>query len=133
MYRYRMTSGLSRHVVERFNKHRAKLGNILRVEARRFLSWRGKGESAFFTDHEVIMVIGETGTARFSGCCWGYGGEGPRAVCALLKACGLSDVWAEHHAFDVPRSCDPCNVTVTNEELAKLPNKTTVDWAIDLN
>ncbi len=97
MYRYRKTTGVSRDVLEKFKKHRGRLGEIIRIVAKRFKS-RRKGFTipvAF----EVVMVYGTTGTARFDGCCWGYSGQGPRAVYELLLACGIPSPLAENAAY----------------------------------
>lgn len=103
MYRYRYERCLSRFVLERFQKHFIKLGTITKVVAKRYGAWRKGSEGKYYTTYEVLMVYGDKGTARFTGCCWGYGGEGPRAVNALLKAMGVPDVLADHYAFRVPR------------------------------
>jgi hypothetical protein len=35
--------------------------------------------------------------------CWGYGGEGPRAVHKILTLCGLDDATARRLAFESVR------------------------------
>jgi len=55
MYRYR-TICSSHKVLARFEKHRKRLGRIVRVEARRFMSWRGKGENAYNWRHDRLLA-----------------------------------------------------------------------------
>lgn len=118
MYRYRY-EGPSRNVVSRFVKHADRIGKVVKVVAKRFVStrsymWEGERRS-YTTDHEVLMVYGETGTARLSGCCWGYGGEGPHAVRDLLVAVGLPNADADRFAFESVRGTERVNM---------------VDWSI---
>ena len=90
-YRYRYLRGLSMLVKERAEKHLSKIGCVLSIRGYRY---RGK-----YGLNEAVMVVGEKGTARFSGTCWGYGGSGPHAVRDLLMLLGMSQEWAEIIAF----------------------------------
>jgi len=94
MYRYRCEKGTTRQARPMFAKC-AKLGNILSIEGRRY---RSNGIT-----QERVYVIGTHGTARFSGLCWGYGGEGPRGLRDLLRCLGLNSILAEQVAFKAPR------------------------------
>ena len=58
---------------------------------------------SYSTTHEVVMVHGTEGTARFSGVCWQYTGEGPRTLRALLVRCGVPEDVAKRVAFSSPR------------------------------
>jgi hypothetical protein len=87
MYRYRC----EHHTTEfaRKNFHRvSKLGKIQRVKGYRFTSAR-KNNSGQPVQYEYVLVVGEHGSCRFSGLCWGYFGEGPRGLCALLNMLNL--------------------------------------------
>jgi hypothetical protein len=103
MYRYRYQRSLSRYVLDRFIKHRGQLGDIKRVVAKRYGAWRQGTEGQYYTSYEVLMVYGTQGTARFTGCCWGYGGSGPHATLDLLLAIGIAKEVAEQYAFHTPR------------------------------
>ena len=59
--------------------------------------------SFWTTTYEVVMVYGDKGTARFSGCCWGYSGEGPRTTHMLLLKCGVPKDVADIIAFQIER------------------------------
>ncbi len=67
------------------------------------------------TDREILMVYGEKGSARFSGVCWGYQGEGPRTVIRILVECGVPEDIARDYAFHGKRNHAPG-----------------IDWEIDM-
>ena len=52
---------------------------------------------------EFVKVIGEKGTATFTGFLWGYHGEGPRGLVQLLVELGVPQYRAEEIAFNTPR------------------------------
>lgn len=117
MYRYRFQGHVSRNVLTSFFKHRDKLGTITKVVAKRYRATRKSNgyidtsgatatwtpPSTYTTTYEVVTVYGTTGSARFTGVCWGYGGEGPRAVFALLRSIGLPIDVASYFAFKSKR------------------------------
>jgi hypothetical protein len=85
-------------------------------------------------DFEVVWVIGTTGSMRLDGCCWGYSGEGPRAVRDLLLSAGVSADVAHDTAFRNIRSSDPGHPEryVSTAELARMPRRRIVDWRVSL-
>jgi hypothetical protein len=95
MYRYRYKGGTTRGAISRFTTPLAKLGKLLYVRAYRYQGIHGL--------NEAVLVRGENGTARFSGLCWGYGGEGPRGTAQLLIALGVNPDTAQTLAFKTPR------------------------------
>jgi hypothetical protein len=100
MYRYRCEGHTTR--VARNNFHRvSKLGVIQRVKGYRFTSVRK--ENGFPISREYVLVVGENGSCRFSGLCWGYGGEGPSGLCELLKLLGTGDKLSEFVAYHAHR------------------------------
>jgi hypothetical protein len=107
MYRYRYTGALSRQVLDRFNKHKSQLGDIVKVQAKRYRATKQGSDGPYTTDYEVLTVYGTTGSARFSGTCWGYFGEGTRATHSLLTTIGLSDEDAKRYAFQTERKDKP--------------------------
>jgi hypothetical protein len=115
MYRYRYTRAVSMFVAQRFTKHRHKLGTITKVVAKRYKATLNGSTGPYTTTYEVLMVYGTKGYARFSGVCWGYGGSGPQATYALLKAIGLPDDEANRYAFNTERR-----------------NQVGIDWEISL-
>ncbi|RDJ35707.1 MAG: hypothetical protein DWQ19_12890 [Crenarchaeota archaeon] len=86
MYRYRNEHHTTQGAIKNFHRIN-KLGRILRVKGYRFTSAR-KNTGYVPVQHECVLVVGENGTARFSGLCWGYGGEGPRGLAALMRYIG---------------------------------------------
>ncbi len=83
MYRYRCehhTTQLARKNFHRVNR----LGRIQRIKGYRFTSCR-KNNSNMPVTYEYVLVVGEHGSCRFSGLCWGYAGEGPSGLAALLN------------------------------------------------
>lgn len=96
MYRYRYNGGTTRGARDRFAKIIAKLGTILSVKGYRYFGRYG-------TTHEAVMVKGTKGTARFGGCLWGYGGEGPRGTHELLLTLGVDAKLADRMAFRMKR------------------------------
>ena len=104
MYRYRDHSGgITHRSISRFS-HLVKLGKIKKVKGYRFESTRKyTGYNPIHSMRECVMVYGEKGTARFEGLLWGYGGEGPRGLVALLKKIGFSQSVAEYISFHTKR------------------------------
>ena len=95
MYRYRY-NGNSNNVLPRAQKHLHKVGRILSIRGYRYIGRYG-------ATWEAVMVKGDKGSARFHGCCWGYGGEGPRTVKALLLSIGVQERTATMMAFQARR------------------------------
>lgn len=93
--RYRYKGGTTRGAIARFAKTIAKLGKLLYVRAYRY--------QGVFGLNEAILIRGVNGTARFSGLCWGYGGEGPRGTYQLLLMLGADPEPANALAFDTKR------------------------------
>jgi hypothetical protein len=125
MYRYRYEGSRSHEVETGLRLGKIdKVGKIRLIRGYRYIGTRSyvsNGERhTYTTDFERVMVLGSQGTARFSGCCWGYGGSGPHALRALLMKCGISKEMAEDVAFRAPRNA--------NNHAPGLQ----VDWEIDL-
>jgi hypothetical protein len=78
-----------------------KLGRLLTVKGYRFKPTRTSPRDGvkWSNIYDYVMVTGENGTARFSGCQWGYGGSGPHLTRDLLMQCGLPKVEADAIAF----------------------------------
>lgn len=123
-YRYRFERGTSHQIDHGGSDYRAKpldklakLGRLVKVEAIRYSTMQKGSDGLLYPipHKERIRVVGENGTARFSGVCWGYGGSGPHATFALLKACGVPKEDAERYAFNTKRG-----------------HSDGVDWSIDL-
>lgn len=93
--RYRFQGGTTKGALSRFDKVLAKLGHIKYIRAYRYQGRYGL--------NEAILVRGVNGTARFTGLCWGYGGEGPRGTYQLLIKVGVSKNLADSLAFHVER------------------------------
>lgn len=119
MYRYCMTNHASRNVMSRFELHRSKLGKIYKVVGRRYLATR-----PVIHDRECVMVYGDKGVAKLYGCCWGYSGEGPRAVYELLLACGVPNQVAKMTAFESERN------NTSTVDLFKMPRRSQIDWEV---
>ena len=86
-YRY-YSEAVSYKTLKAFTRHLPKIGMPTKVEG----IYHGKNPW-----YEVI-VTGTAGKLVLRGCSWGYGGEGPRATEAVLKALGC-------HPFDVQTAC----------------------------
>lgn len=92
MYRYRESnSGSTQRSISAY-KHLSKLGKVLYVKGYRYNNYK-----------EKVIVVGDKGSARFDGLCWGYKGEGTRGLVQLLTKLGVSTELAEHIAFNTPR------------------------------
>jgi len=113
MYRYRYERGTSQEFDPK-SSYRSKpleklknIGQLKKIVAIRYLAKRTSifnGEkTSYFTTLERIRVIGELGSVRYSGVCWGYGGSGPHATYNILKACNVPDGLAKHYAFHFRR------------------------------
>lgn len=98
-YRYRMTPCASYKAEKAADRVIPMLGAIKRVRAYRITTER----DGLLTWREQLLVVGERGSARFNGCCWGYGGDGPRAVHKILTLCGLDKDTAWRLAFNTTR------------------------------
>lgn len=97
MYRYRNEQHTTRHARQNFHRV-SRLGRILRVKGYRFTSAR-KNTGGIPVQREYVLVVGENGSCRFSGLCWGYSGEGPRGLADLITHLGAPGV-----AYGVSRS-----------------------------
>lgn len=114
-YRYRYEGARSHEIDGESGDKRLskidKLGKLLSIKGYRFISTRSymwEGERRYtITDYERILVRGEHGTARFSGVCWSYSGQGPRATIALLVKCGVPKDTAQAIAFGATRHSTP--------------------------
>jgi hypothetical protein len=93
--RYRFQGGTTRGATARFSKVLAKLGQLFYIRAYRYQGVHGL--------NEAVLVRGENGTARFTGLCWGYTGEGPRGTVQLLTLAGIDAEHARTLAFDTLR------------------------------
>ncbi len=91
-YRYRW-DGASYGAEKRFARIVARLGCIKYIRGYRY-------HGRYNTSHEAVLVVGEHGSARFHGVCWGYSGQGPRTLAKLLELCGMS----QRHAAMVANS-----------------------------
>ena len=88
MYRYRNERHTTRGARDNFHRVN-KLGRILRVKGYRFTSAR-KELGGIPVQREYVLVVGENGSCRFSGLCWGYSGEGPRGLADLMGYIGAA-------------------------------------------
>jgi hypothetical protein len=95
---YTRMDGVTRKSIDAL-KHLPRLGTISNIRAYRIKTDR----SGMISTNEYVMVTGEHGTARFSGFCWGYGGEGPRGTEKLLQTIGLPPHMCENAAYRQPR------------------------------
>lgn len=95
-YRYR-ADGLPTYLMrKRFDFIISRLGQITEVRGYRYYG-------RYSTTHEAVMLKGTKGTARLSGLCWGYGGEGPSGLVELLLRLGVPKEQAQDVAFKTPR------------------------------
>lgn len=102
--RIRIEAGTTNAAVKAIPKIN-KLGEIHSVQGERFVSLKKIAGEFIPIQHEVVMIRGENGTARFKGFCWGYGGTGPNGLAQLLETIGLSKLESQHLAFKAPRNC----------------------------
>ena len=103
MYRYRCEAHTTQGA--RNNFHRVgKLGKIKKVRGYRIRTARKP--DGFLISREYVLVVGENGTCRFSGLCWGYGGNGPNGLCELLKRLGVGDDKSKDIAYSTKRGDD---------------------------
>ncbi len=104
--RYRCSAGSTRDARKRFH-NLAKVGRILKVEAVRYTAncKMPSGTYAPITI-EAYRFTGTKGTARFTGLCHGYGGEGPHGLRDLLQFAGLKQAHADLVAFQTTRFTD---------------------------
>lgn len=86
MYRYRENNGTTRRSLLAM-KHLPKIGTPIQVRAYIFSSKRK--ENTCSVNHVAVLVKGDKGSARFSGFCWGYPGEGPRGLRQLFNTIGV--------------------------------------------
>lgn len=97
--RYRCEHGTTRNARLRF-KHVSRLGDVTRIYGYRFHAKRSRGFSEPCTiQFERVMVKGDNGSCRFDGLCWGYAGEGPHGLFALLTQIGVPSDLATQVAF----------------------------------
>lgn len=100
-YRYRDHSGgVTRISTERVVRNLHKVGQVYLVRGYRYKTRGAK----YVIDQEAVLVKGDRGTARFEGFLWGYGGEGPRGLKALLICLGVSKPDAARIAHNAPRN-----------------------------
>src|SRR4051812_29520777 len=85
VYRYRMSMDTSTRAENAAARAIPKLGTVTSVRAYRISTIR----DGLFTWREQLLVKGVHGSARFNGVCWGYGGDGPRAVHRILTLSGV--------------------------------------------
>lgn len=99
MKRYRMTAQTSLRARSYAQRVIPLLGKISKIKGYRFHSKRGD----VYTSWECVLLVGENGSARLNGVCWGYHGEGPRTLHGILVQCGLSNEKAKELAFSSER------------------------------
>lgn len=90
--RYDYSTRMCRDRFERI----ARIGKIKYVKGYRYFG-------RYSTTHEAVLLVGEFGTIRFGGFCWGYSGEGPRGLFDLLIRVGVPAEKANELAFKTPR------------------------------
>lgn len=111
MKRFRMIAATSCKAESYAEKVIPSLGKIVRIVATRKTStqtarWRENGEinkSSITTWREYLFVHGEKGYARIQGVCWGYYGEGPRALYKILLMCNIHPDRAKELAYNTKR------------------------------
>lgn len=109
--------GSSRLMLESLPKHIKKLNGIVKIQGVRFRSLRGKNtDTPYINSFETIRIYGKDCKISSDGVCWGYNGEGPRALESILKICGVSEGNARLIAFNSHR----------NDSIG-------IDWEIYLN
>jgi len=96
-YRYRW-DGASSGARKRFERLVKRLGHIKYVRGYR---WQGR-----WGKREGVLLVGENGSARFQGVCWGYSGEGPRTLINLLIELGVSLELANAIGYEAKRGDD---------------------------
>lgn len=104
--RYRCSAGSTRDARKRFH-NLAKIGRILKIEAVRYTA-NCKMPSGTFAPItiEAYRFTGTNGTARFTGLCHSYSGEGPHGLRDLLQFAGLKKAHADLVAFQTTRHQD---------------------------
>lgn len=83
-------------------KNISRLKGPLHIIGKRYLATvKSSDGTRYPTTRERIVVVGNNGTCRFGGVCWGYGGAGPHAAVEVLVACGIDRMKAEKFLFRV--------------------------------
>jgi len=85
--------GITRISLRSMHRHLSKIGTPLWAEAYSMNVKTRNGDSS----RCYVVVTGTTGKIRFGGFSWGYHGEGPRGLQALLDALGYKG--APTHAW----------------------------------
>mgnify|MGYP007100937703 FL=1 len=107
---YRHEHGCSNKALKYAPKHIRRVGQIRTIEGYRWASRRsyvceGDGERHYWRNtHERLRIRGENGQVLLDGVCWGYHGQGPRALVDMLVVAGLTKQLAEYVAFNSPRN-----------------------------
>lgn len=87
MYRFRQyRNGVTRKSIDAF-KHLPKIGTLVEIRGYRVKSHF----KTFATNMEYVLIKGTNGSCRLGGLLWGYQGEGPRGLEALLKHLGFGE------------------------------------------
>lgn len=107
-YRYRSPNRASHCMMAFVNKNLAKIGAIKSITGVRWSAWINVTVDGVETKRrsngsEAILIRGENGTARFTGVCWGYGGEGPHTLRDILLHAGVPQAMADAIAFKSTR------------------------------
>lgn len=110
---YSYEHGSSSRVLKHYKKHLSKIGDVVKIQGIRYKSLR---KNSYVITCEKVRIYGKNGKCLFDGVCWGYSGEGPRALVAILTSCGLDKKVAENVAFSSPRN-----------------NSIGIDWQIDVS
>ena len=125
---YRYEHGNS-HKAEIFApKHIKRLGKILSIEGYRWISTRSYMENgeriAWRNTHERLRIRGENGQCIFDGVCWGYNGQGPRALAKILIESGIDVGIANFISKNAPRNhkkgCDWKITIGTNTKIEEI-------------
>ncbi|MGH7174935.1 MAG: hypothetical protein ACREGR_01080, partial [Minisyncoccia bacterium] len=104
-YRYQYDGHTSNGVLPAARRVFHKLGQIKRIEAKRYNPYLKSSDGRYrVTGREAIRIIGNNGTALFSGVSWGYAGSGPRAAEALLLMAGVPRSVTDHLVYKRPRT-----------------------------
>lgn len=98
---YSYEHGSSSRVLNHYQKHLAKIGDICKIQGVRYKSLR---KNSYVVTCEKVRIYGKNGKCLFDGVCWGYSGEGPRALVKILISCGIEKQVAENVAFNAPRN-----------------------------
>ena len=73
-------------------KHLPKVGRVRTVKGYTYYSTRRAGfDSPFTSNHTAVAVLGDKGSIRMEGLCWGYSGEGPRGLQKLFDLLGIDE------------------------------------------